>query len=160
MTHREINQADYRKLHQLLAGKQWQLADLETRNIMLRLTGANQTKELLMTRDQLLQFPCQDLEMIDKLWRKYSQGKFGFTVINQIYIEMDKDYQKLAEKVGWYREGEKWISSEEIDFTKNAPQGHLPITWVIPTTFGIYWLSRFASAGWRAILERITECQL
>ena len=153
------NLNEYNQLSKLLAAKQWQKADLATREIMLFITEADKRKDLLMTQKDLKQFPCYHLRFIDQLWLKYSHGKFGFSIILTIYNEVDRDYARLAERVGW-RVGDKWIGYKDIDFSDNAPKGHLPLTWLVPTTFSMYWLARFASAGWRLILNRANSCQL
>lgn len=63
----------------------------------------------------------------------------------------------MSERVGW-RRGKKWIGCNDVIFTDDAPIGHLPITWLVPTTFWMYWLARFASVGWRLLLERWETC--
>ena len=52
-------------------------------------------------------FPCQDLGTIDKLWVKYSDGKFGFSVQKKIYRDLGgtKDYDK---KVWEFEDEEVW----------------------------------------------------
>lgn len=156
----EINKVfDSTKLHQLLSTQQWKAADLETRRIMLQVTGADHNDDLLMSKAQILQFPCDELETIDKLWVKFSQKRFGFSIVKQIYSAANQDYSTLAELVGW-RNGDKWINYQEINFSIHAPVGHLPLTWLVPSTFGMYWLARFSSPGWRSILQRVGECNL
>ncbi|MGK7902264.1 MAG: GUN4 domain-containing protein [Hormoscilla sp.] len=150
---------DYSKLRALLAEKNWQGADVETRRLMLSIAGADRRSDLLLTATDIQEFPCTELRTIDKVWVEYSEGHFGFSVIKGIYAEVGKDYSQLAERVGW-RAGEKWIKYQEVNFTGNAPVGHLPITWLVPSSFWMYWLARFASAGWRLLLERAEACQL
>ncbi|WP_353932291.1 GUN4 domain-containing protein [Okeanomitos corallinicola TIOX110] len=149
---------NYTKLDYLLSQSAWKKADIETRKIMLEITGANQREELLMTATDLQKFPCSELKIIDKLWREASNERFGFHVIADIYKELDQDYLLLAKQVGWCNDG-NWIKCEQINFTNDAPVGHLPITWLVPSTFSGYWLARFASAGWRVLLKRIIECE-
>lgn len=151
--------ADYTQLRQLLATEKWTDADLETRRLMLSIAGAFQRSECLLTQKDLEQFPCIHLRTIDRLWLNYSQGNFGFSAIAGIYREVNRDYQLLAERVGW-RKGDKWIGYNDIIFNRSAPVGHLPITWLVPTTFWMYWSARFAKPGWRLILERVENCQL
>lgn len=148
----------YTQLRHLLADQQWQLADSVTREIMLKITGADTQVDHLMSKQQISHFPCEHLIKIDDLWVKYSQNHFGFSVINKIYYEVEQDYQELSKLVGWYN-GDRWINYQAINFTHNAPRGHLPLTWLVPSTFSSYWLARFASHSWRAILERMTQCQ-
>lgn len=150
---------DYTQLRNLLIAQKWEDADRETRRLMLYIAGADRRKDCLLTQDDIKKFPCTELSKIDRLWVDYSQGRFGFSVIKKIYEEAEKDYAKLADRVGW-RNGEKWIGYNQITFSYDAPVGHLPITWLVPTTFWMYWLARFASAGWRLLLERAIECNL
>lgn len=150
---------DYSQLRALLGAKNWQAADVETRRLMLSIARADRRSDLLLTATDIQQFPCTELRTIDNLWVMCSEGHFGFTVIKGIYEEVGKDYSQLAERVGW-RVGEKWIQYQEVNFTGNAPAGHLPITWLVPSSFWMYWLARFASAGWRLLLERAEACQL
>jgi hypothetical protein len=39
-----------------------------------------------MTAEEIKQISCDDLRMIDDLWRQYSQGRYGFSAQNQIYM--------------------------------------------------------------------------
>ncbi len=151
--------AKYKTLDPLLAQGRWQEADWETRRLMLSIAGADRRSDCLLTETDIRSFPCTDLRILDRLWRRHSQGRFGFSVIHQIYQDVERDYAQLADIVGW-RNGDHWINSEQIKFSKTAPVGHLPITWLVPMTFSTYWLARFASAGWRLLLERTGECQL
>lgn len=151
--------ADYTTLENLLARKEWWQADWETRRLMLAIAGADSRRDCLLTESDIRQFPCSELVAINQLWSDRSRGRFSFSTINQIYREVDCDYSQLAERVGW-RRGDKWLNYDEIIFTSDAPRGHLPITWLVPTTFSTYWLARFASAGWRLLLQKAVECNL
>ncbi|MDE5110478.1 MAG: GUN4 domain-containing protein, partial [Trichodesmium sp. St7_bin2_1] len=85
---------DYTKLRNLLVAKNWKEADLETGKRMLEVAG-RESQGWLFSED-VENFPCQDLGTIDKLWVKYSGGKFGFSVQKQIYQDLGgtKDYDK------------------------------------------------------------------
>lgn len=148
---------DYTKLHRLLTQSSWKEADIETRKIMLQITGANNRKELLITASDIQKFPCSELKILDQIWTESSNMRFGFSIIANIYEAVNQDYFLLAEQVGWCRE-DNWINHEQINFTNDAPVGHLPITWLVPSTFSMYWSARFASAGWRLLLNRVREC--
>lgn len=153
-----MSNINYTELDYLLSQSAWQKADIETRKIMLEITGANQREELLMTAKDLQEFPCSELKILDQLWCEHSNHKFGFSIIASIYKEVEQDYFLLGEKVGWCNH-RNWIKYEQINFTNDAPMGHLPITWLVPSKFSGYWLARFASAGWRVFLNRIIECE-
>lgn len=151
--------ANWTRLDHLLAQKDWKEADWETRRLMLFIAGADRRRDCLLTENDIRQFPCADLVRINRLWASRSKGRFGFSVIKHIYHEVDSDYHQLAERVGW-RQGDKWIKYDEIIFASAAPAGHLPITWLVPSTFSMYWLARFASAGWRLLLQKAGDCNL
>lgn len=153
-----FGRAKYTQLSRLLGAKKWQEADLETRRLMLLIVRAEQRADCLLTQEDLEQFPCIDLRTIDQLWIYYSQQHFGFSTIATIYREVNQDYQLLAERVGW-RRGDKWISYNDVTFNRSAPVGHLPVTWLVPSSFWMYWSARFAKPGWRLLLERIENCQ-
>ena len=45
---------------------------------MLKILG-RETREW-GTKEEIEKIPCKDLNVIDKLWIKYSNGRFGFRV--------------------------------------------------------------------------------
>ena len=122
---------DYRNLQDLLKAGDWKAADNETYKVMIRAVGEKSGQ--WFTDEELLNFPCTDLLTIDRLWVKYSQGKFGFSVQKEIYVECgakldgncpgDTIWRKFGDKVGWRVNG-KWI--DEVTFSTSAPKGHLP----------------------------------
>ena len=87
---------DYRKLRDLLKAKKWKDADEETHKRMLEVAGRDSQGIRFLRREDVENFPCQDLGTIDKLWVKHSDGKFGFSVQKQIYQDLGgtgtKDY--------------------------------------------------------------------
>ena len=122
---------DYRKLRDLLAAGRWREADLETDRVILK--AARRYSEGYLRRSDAENFSCQDLRTIDKLWVKYSNGNFGFSVQKQIYQSLggtkEFDYEvwrKFGDKVGW-RKGGRWLFSEYT-----LERGHLP------TSAGMY----------------------
>jgi GUN4-like len=76
---------NYQKLENLLANAQWQEANQETWNILCTTLHKHQGTPL--TALDIEQIPCASINNIDKLWHKYSNGKFGFTVQSRIYKE-------------------------------------------------------------------------
>ncbi|MCL2933006.1 MAG: GUN4 domain-containing protein [Trichodesmium sp. MAG_R03] len=127
----------FSQLQNLLVTKNWQGADLETRRVMLMIAGADQRDDLILTQEDIEKFSCNDLMIIDRLWFQYSQRRFGFGVINNIYQQVQGNYAQLAKIVGWSI-GDRWLNYDNIIFDISAPVGHLPVSWLVPTTFGIY----------------------
>ncbi|MCG6134473.1 MAG: GUN4 domain-containing protein [Nostoc sp. LLA-1] len=76
----------YHQLAYYLAAGVWKEADEETLNIMLKVAGREIQGDLDI--DDIRQFPCEDLSIIDKLWVDYSNGHFGFSVQKKICLEV------------------------------------------------------------------------
>ncbi|MCL2932319.1 MAG: GUN4 domain-containing protein [Trichodesmium sp. MAG_R03] len=126
---RKIN---YEKLHNLLAAGKWKEADQETDNCMLKV--AKREKNGWLKVEDIDNFPCEDLGTIDKLWAKYSNGKFGFSVQKHIYHSLGgtsqydgKIWEVFAEQVGWRKAG-RWLGYSDLNFNLKTCgyTGHLP----------------------------------
>ncbi|MFM5960683.1 MAG: GUN4 domain-containing protein, partial [Dolichospermum sp.] len=125
---------DYSKLRDLLKAGKWKEADEETRVIMLCV--GEREREGWLNAESIDNFPCADLRTIDKLWVKYSDGRFGFSVQKRIYQGLGgtREYNqeiwlKFGDKVGWRRSwwrGGSWLYYSLLTFDKKAPEGHLP----------------------------------
>ncbi|TVP58817.1 MAG: serine/threonine protein kinase [Nodularia sp. (in: Bacteria)] len=120
----------YTRLRDLLAAGSWKEANDET--VRLMLVVAKQEKEGLLFMTSVENFPCKDLQTIDKLWVKHSNGRFGFSVQKPIYQSLGgtREFNRniaeaFGEKIGWRKE-RKWKSYSELTFDKIAPPGHLP----------------------------------
>ena len=76
------------------------------------------------------EFPCQDLCNINRLWTKYSRGKFGFSVQNKIWRLYSENWESFIDNVGWIitdaNEDYDTIPYSELTFDISAPLGHLP----------------------------------
>lgn len=157
---------DYTRLRDLLAEGKWKEADEETGALMLTVGYRTAQKKI---RDgewthtdpntnrldllHLMYFPCTDLCTIDRLWLKYSNGRFGFSIQKRIMSEIGEDalsillsrredgypIQKILEisqtfekRIGWYtpssedshRSTGKFYN--DLTFSIQAPYGHLP----------------------------------
>ena len=116
-------------LEQLLANQEWKEADEETARVMLKI--AKREEETFLNKEAIENFPCDDLEIIDQLWLKYSSGLFGFSVQGNIWLEcggkLDYEIQcKLGDRLGWRKQG-TWLKYEELDFDiATIYPGHLP----------------------------------
>ncbi len=127
--------ADYTQLQQFLYQKNWKKADQETWVLLCKMLGKS-SQSYLHYKD-LENLPCQDLITLDKLWVKYSQGKFGLSIQVKIYQEVELDYGKFCQRVGWltYNPSNPNIG---IEYKSSAPMGHLPSrNWIISN--GKWW---------------------
>jgi serine protease Do len=139
----EPTPAIFQNLEALLKAGKWRDADEETWNLMLKLTKREQEGWLRV--EDVKNFPRQELRKMDQLWVKYSNGKFGFSVQKQIWLELggkldggrDWDtYVKLSQRVGW-RKNDEWLLYKDYTFSTNALPGHLPaLGWWLGLTAG------------------------
>jgi hypothetical protein len=74
---------DYTTLNRLLVEGHWQQANQETWDLLCQALGKN--KGSYLSVEEMKRLPCQDLHTIDQLWQKHSQGRFGFSVQQQVY---------------------------------------------------------------------------
>lgn len=122
---------DYSTLRDLLKAGDWRAADEETYKTMIQAVGKSPGD--YFTPHELLTFPCADLHTIDRLWVKYSQGKFGFSVQKQIYVDCgakldgeypgDKIWEEFCDRVGWRRDGE-YVSYNDLQANPSlSPMG-------------------------------------
>lgn len=114
---------DYHQLRDLLIGKKWQQADQVTWAVMCQ--ALSKPVGGYLFSGELQKFPCEDLQIIDELWTKYSQGHFGFSVQRQIYENCDRDFGRFCTAVGWNIPNSIG-STPKLSFHTSAPTGHLP----------------------------------
>ena len=125
----------YQQLEAYLQAQDWKAADQETYRLMITTVGKDVGQ--WFEREELLNFPCEELRAMDGLWVKYSNGLFGFSVQKKIYVECgakldgkypgDKIWEAFGDRVGW-RMDNQWIDST-TDLTTpspSSPQGFFP----------------------------------
>ena len=121
---------DYRELEKLLKAKEWRKADELTAKLMCQVAGRE--RKGWLGKEDIDQFPCEDLRKLDQLWVHYSNSKFGFSVQKKLWIECGngiekyvyeyKVWEKFAAKVGWsHPQNNEWKTyTEFMNNTKNA----------------------------------------
>jgi len=75
---------NYTKLQALLSSAKWQEANQETWNVMCQ--AARKNIGSVLSAEDIKQISCDDLQIIDSLWKQHSQGRYGFSAQNQIYM--------------------------------------------------------------------------
>ncbi len=121
----------YKKLNKLLKERNWKEADLETKYLMLKITS--RTHQGWLDESALVNFPLEDLSIINQLWLEHSSELFGFSVQKRIYLETGNQlgeynretYNRFGEVVGW-RKDRIWKNYFDLEFSLSAPYGHLP----------------------------------
>ncbi|WP_199249507.1 serine/threonine-protein kinase [[Phormidium] sp. ETS-05] len=140
---------DYTKLRDLLADQKWQQADEETRAVLCQALGKYPRGYIF--NNEIEQLPCEDLRTIDRLWVKYSQGRFGFSIQALIYESVGEDYGKFCAKVVWPTNNSDRLY-QYMTFKLSAPVGHLPSrSWAA----GIRWWGHAA-----ALSARLQACDI
>lgn len=148
---------DYTSLIKQLEAKNWRSADAETLKLILKMS--DRTDEGWLDRTDVEKLDCPAILQIDRLWEKQSQGKFGFNQQRLIWVsvggtvgEYTPDIaEKFGDRVGWRTQG-KWRNYNTLDFSLQAPKGHLPAT----TGNGV---SGSIWGGVAAIGERLQDCR-
>ena len=144
---------DYTALENLLSSGRFEAADQETLRIILSLVGRE--KQHWLDLKNIKNIPCTDLDKINQLWINYSDGKFGFTIQKQIWIELGGQpgiynvaiADIFIKEVGW---GENHKRYQNITYQLSAPYGHLPF--------------RITSHVWNFgapyLAEKLAECNI
>ena len=148
----------YQDLQKYLAEQNWFEADKETIKVILAVT-AKEIEEL--TPEDIQHFPCNDLMVIDRLWIKYSDGRFGFSPQLKVYLEQGGSFDTTVEQnqqlietwgkhLGW-RKDNRWLPCSELVFSLNAPLGCHPSRW---------WNSPYGSKMTNFFLGRLITCDV
>jgi len=140
------------KLEKLLELGKLKDADHETKRLLLELAGRE--KEGWLLPEDVKSFPPQALSVIDQLWTKHSNGRFGFSAQSKIWRKLgcrssaDISVQTISENrfgqsVCW-RKGSICLSPWDFfNYDIQAPQGSLPREYIF--TLGGWWSY---SKGW------------
>ncbi|MEM8828031.1 MAG: GUN4 domain-containing protein [Cyanobacteria bacterium P01_G01_bin.19] len=148
----------YQDLQKYLADENWFEADHETVRLILAVSS-REIEEL--TPEDIQHFPCNDLMVIDRLWMKYSDGRFGFSPQLKAYQELGGTFDTTIEQnqqlietwgegLGW-RKDNRWLPCKELDFSLNAPVGCHPSRW---------WNSPYGSKMTNFFLGRLITCEI
>ncbi len=149
----------YGKLRELLEAGKWKEADLETTSVMIEITGKAELDEI--TPDDLKKFPCNAIMVIDQLWQKYSNNRFGFSVQLRLYqslggnmdtirAQQNEFLQRVSKKIGWRVDG-KPVEYDDFDFCLDVAEGALPANW---------WMSPYGAKMANFFLARLIACEI
>ena len=131
---------NYAALRDLLKDKQWEEADRETYKLVNQIvkTAKKQNRNIFIELKTIAEFSCTDVRTIDFLWKKYSNDKFGFSLQQDVWQDVNQNgdsstqtWRRFATKVGWKKgdvnSGSGYLLYEQLNFEpKSAPVGHLP----------------------------------
>lgn len=140
----------------LLADAEWEAADKVTYLLMRGSVHRDGGHSLSAT--DLAQLPCPLLYDLDYLWQRASGGQFGFSVQQAIYTDLVATFDPASlspvnphpfcQEVGWLmvtvpRPLAFFKFYNFLDFSLEAPKGHLPALWYWRLT----WLESLQSGG-------------
>ncbi|NEO86372.1 MAG: hypothetical protein F6J87_19260 [Spirulina sp. SIO3F2] len=139
---------DYQPLVDALKEQNWQWANRLTRQLILGIANRHGT---WLSPQDIKDLPIDDLEIMDRLWRAYSNCRFGFTIQRAIWRDSMKyargyrsgmireaTAKEFGLRVGWKvssecrREddrNEDWVFDGLSIDDASAPVGHLPTTY-------------------------------
>ena len=89
--------------------------------------------------DELRNFPWADLQTIDGLWKRYSDGQFGFSVQKEIWqkhgnpTSSGAQWDQFCVEVGWQlADASRFYGMEELKADPQfSPRGEFPRSWVL-----------------------------
>jgi hypothetical protein len=126
-------QTNYQELQKFLTQGNWRRANDVTYDLVLKIASRDQQGWLSI--EDMTKLPCSDLKIINDLWTKYSQGRFGWSAQYPIFRETnnrpgklnnDTNYEVFGDRIGWRVDGNWIIFKENLTYSLDAPQGHLP----------------------------------
>lgn len=123
-------EADYTLLRDKLAAGEWELADNETRRLLIEIAGDEAQLREWVYFSEVKFIPVKDMLTLDRLWRAYSRDRFGFSVQRALWIASKRQWGPFFKRINWVQ-GEnnayrKWPN--EFIYKPEAEKGHLPLT--------------------------------
>jgi hypothetical protein len=125
----------YQKLEKYLVQQDWKKADYETAFIMYQWMVIENYGDF---HELFEQVSLEVINKIDRLWVKYSKGKFGIKGQAKIYRDLggrseynaeynEKVWNRFGDRIGW-QEGGRWLNLKEVAYHAiTQPENHLPI---------------------------------
>ncbi len=147
---------DFNPLFEYLSAQNWRDADAETWRIVLEAAGRE--KEGWLRLEDIEAFAATDLLTLDRAWYEYSEGGFGLGVQQWIWEEVEANYDRFCDRVGW-RVGDRWTSYEELSFETSPLVGHFPVLpWRKRSCYGVGERSAAENlAAWFQRLDAIAD---
>jgi hypothetical protein len=121
---------NYSVLKQVLKDQQWELADNETRRLLIELAGPAAEAREYVWPTEVARIPAQDMQMLDRLWMNYSGGRFGYGVQRKLWAGVRGNWTAFFQRINWVtgenNDYRKWPKG--FLWTADAEAGHLPLT--------------------------------
>ncbi|MEM1368425.1 MAG: GUN4 domain-containing protein [Cyanobacteria bacterium P01_H01_bin.15] len=124
-----VTQVDYGQLAEALEVGDWKTANTYTISLLYQAAG------VIEEANNFRQVPCEDVQLVENLWQTASEGRFGFGVQLGAYqaagnrpgrLANPTNYEAFGERVGWRQAG-SWVAFiGNLNYSLDAPVGHLP----------------------------------
>ncbi len=118
---------NYNDLQLNLLTQDFEEADRLTSAYLRKLAGNVAESRGYVFYSEVKDMPGEDLDTIDRLWKIYSQGKFGFSNQAKILKSVGKRYDLLWPKIGWKKDGIWTRYPSSFCWSLKAPDGHMPL---------------------------------
>ena len=118
---------NYNDLQLNLLNQDFEEADRLTSAYLRKLAGKVAENRGYVFYSEVKNMPGEDLDTIDRLWKIYSQGKFGFSNQAKILKSVGKRYDLLWPKIGWKKDGIWTRYPTSFCWSLKAPDGHMPL---------------------------------
>ena len=118
---------DFDPLQQELLLENFEEADRLTSSTLRKLAGEAAVSRGYIYFTEVESIPGLDLITIDRLWKVYSQGKFGFTRQSSLLKSLDGQYDRLWPRIGWKKDGVWTRYPGAFTWSIEAPDGHMPL---------------------------------
>ncbi|MEN9224647.1 MAG: GUN4 domain-containing protein [Thermostichus sp. HHBFW_bins_43] len=119
---------DYRPLQALLESGSWLEADRLTLQLLCRAAGEGAMRRGWLYFSEVSRIPAADLRTIDQLWRVASEDRFGYSIQRQLWLGVNRNWERLWPIIGW-KQGHHWTRyPDEFTWDPSAPKGHLPLS--------------------------------
>lgn len=119
---------DYAEVQAALVQQDFERADRLTLQKLCELASPMAVQRKWIYFTEVYAFPVIDLHTLDQLWLVYSAGKFGFSKQREIWLGVNKDWEKLWPKIAWKQDNLWTRYPGEFIWNLDAPVGHLPLT--------------------------------
>jgi hypothetical protein len=122
------HQENLQELQRLLSHQDYETADRLTLQILCQLAGPAAVARKWVYFTEVNTIPIAEMQLLDILWRVYSEDKFGFSKQREIWLSVNRNWERLWEKLAW-KSGNLWTRYPgEFIWDLSAPPGHLPLS--------------------------------
>ncbi len=114
-----------KQLETYLKNEDFQNANQETGILLRKSANLPPPTKKRFEKGDSQKINCQDLKLIDTLWKKYSNNKFGISIQKNILLDT-QSWDRLVQKVGWKQNNKLLEDRSQLTYNLSAPRGHLP----------------------------------